>query len=267
MDCYGRSSIYWLESLGVEGQLPFTKAIEKSDLGNSRSVRRIRITIHHVLAQTHERKLSRDDPAIHVLGKCFLFLGDHENAAIAFGFGVIASNPLRHQAVCDACKSGEGILGPRYVCLSCRDTDLCEKCYKEYGSEHIKIKGCRDHRFLEIAPGSLPNLQSEYNKYQEKKLSQWLKEMSERGIGGISSVRPLNPSCLSAYQSHCTIQIPAFLSGRPAQTVRNMIEIFRTCSNFFATVSSGCKTLQRLNFLLHSRLQAGFRRVEWTCVS
>jgi Zinc finger, ZZ type len=113
-------------------------------------VSRIKTTIKCLVARLKKEKGLTNESDWHTLGKCLLFLRDHENAAIAFEQMITFRNPLTHLALCDCCDPKGMIAGLRYVCSSCRDTDLCSACYQQYQIHRMVAKGCRDHVFLEV---------------------------------------------------------------------------------------------------------------------
>ena len=173
MDSYRCLCLHLLESSDIGNQIPRSRATENSDLRNSLKVKRIRAAICRIVHRIRERKLPCTDPAMNMLGKCFLFLGDLDSPATAFELGILSSSPLRHDAICDACKSKGGIVGTRYVCFSCADTDLCEGCYKKYTSQHINVKRYLEHEFLEI-PGTVYTAMQVEQSIQGLRSSKWL---------------------------------------------------------------------------------------------
>lgn len=75
-----------------------------------------------------------------------------EAAAILAELHIVRSSPIRHEGVCcDQCSGGTNsrLVGTRYMCLDCIDTDVCADCYHRLQA-NPNPPMCKGHRFAEI---------------------------------------------------------------------------------------------------------------------
>jgi hypothetical protein len=176
LDCYGRSSTYWLSKIGKDPAGPSVPTWPSS-FSDLQRVNRIKATVKSLIERLRQQQSSIDDSDWCILGKCLLFMGDHLNAAIAFEQCIMSREPLTHSAFCDACDLKNCIIGPRYVCSSCLDIDLCGSCYMRYNDKLLHLNGCLNHTFLEAPRDMYSKLGPGQVNLRGQTLSQWLTSM------------------------------------------------------------------------------------------
>ena len=103
--------------------------------------------------------------SFYILGRCLLLIGDELNSYFAF--------QQRVSVFCYRCTSGEIIIGNRYTCRSCVDTDLCEHCFKVF-REDEKFWRCQSHDFVQV-----PQNESK-DTLPEKDWLGWLSRMRDQ---------------------------------------------------------------------------------------
>lgn len=96
-----------------------------------------------------------------ILGRCLLRGGADADAVLAFQLTTplmvsamaTSDNTTSHETVygpaCDACS--RKVKDVTYVCRSCPNYDLCEKCMPKYDEGAVELQGCVGHSFLRVA--------------------------------------------------------------------------------------------------------------------
>jgi tetratricopeptide (TPR) repeat protein len=94
-------------------------------------------------------------PLLGTIGRVLLWVGDNENAQLAFQNQVINVESIRSHGdtVCDSCEQSLTFDTKRLVCKACADVDLCEACYQEYeilDPAESAMADCTGHQFLAV---------------------------------------------------------------------------------------------------------------------
>ena len=83
------------------------------------------------------------------LSQCLYYSGYIEWGQIMAEQRIIRDNQVEHWAMrCDIC-TRMPIVGVRYTCLSCLDTDICKGCYQEWRSTNAS-GFCKAHSFAQV---------------------------------------------------------------------------------------------------------------------
>lgn len=149
-DCYGRSAIDWLQ-VHPQFQPLFGDLNNRSHTAHATARDRI---LRRTVSLRSERLLRPTaDFGYSRLGRCLMFMGEFADATIAFEQQISQSfdgSQVAHVAsICDGCDQ-DPILGARYICKSCPDTDLCASCMAAYGKGN-SMSLCSGHDFLSIS--------------------------------------------------------------------------------------------------------------------
>lgn len=97
---------------------------------------------------------------LQAIGKVLLLSKNEETAAkcyvLVMKYWMASGNRGGHAAICDGCEMRggdlESIEGTRYICRTCEDTDLCQRCMLEYDRRAFDVPSCRNHPFFAVAP-------------------------------------------------------------------------------------------------------------------
>ncbi|KAL9037534.1 MAG: hypothetical protein Q9214_005662 [Letrouitia sp. 1 TL-2023] len=166
LDSYGRTCADWLNLL-----LPMSMrklALEydtKSSISAEAGLRQAAVKILSSLLNACDDTVY---PGFSTLGRCLLFLGMDEEAKFAFEQAIIEddkSEPLAHRVICDICEQ-DPIIGARFVCRTCPDTDLCSRCMLKYPNSN-SLAVCKNHGFIEFNPHGL-------KRHQDSQVKKWL---------------------------------------------------------------------------------------------
>jgi Zinc finger, ZZ type len=98
-------------------------------------------SLHQIICQLSERlletKQKETSPGFHELGHRLMFLQDFDEAGLSFQEQIVEGNddgsPV-HEVHCDICNESN-IVGSRFVCRICPDTDICADCMRQYPQE------------------------------------------------------------------------------------------------------------------------------------
>ena len=149
LDPFGRTAYYWARRRFNHG-LTEKKHSSVPELESSHRRQRLEHTIRFCLDKLCQN-ITRSYQ-FSTLGKCLQFIGDTENAKIAFEQRMDQSlHPkLVHYASCNGCGLDKGIEGYRYVCSACADVDLCSECFSGSWKPGQLGRGCFAHKFLVV---------------------------------------------------------------------------------------------------------------------
>ena len=86
---------------------------------------------------------------------------------------------LVHGVYCDLCIDESHIVGPRFVCRTCPDVDLCVTCMQKYPYED-RLQTCRGHEFLEVSETLSQSVGTESTKAIPEGIREWLRRLVER---------------------------------------------------------------------------------------
>jgi hypothetical protein len=178
LDWYGRSCVDYAAASGIDlGR----KLNDKTPLGKQV---RLNDTIASLVDKLSHANLANIEEAIDFdcLGRALLFsqeFHDDTQAAICFEQGVYLtdSGETKHIAACENCGSEIQILGSRFVCRSCEDSDLCNSCYDLYKEGILKLPVCKDHSFLKIPRDEWGDLDPGTVLSDGTNLMQWLENL------------------------------------------------------------------------------------------
>ena len=136
------------------------------------------------LAIICEKQASNDSRLFSVLGRALILAERNEDAVLAFQFQsrLSQSNGENTVAWCDEC--GEPIRAgmERFVCTTCEDIDLCDRCHEQYKLDGFisgdSEKLCQAHPFLAV-PREEVKLNYESDSLDEA-LKQWLTSIQHK---------------------------------------------------------------------------------------
>lgn len=148
-DCFGRSCLDWARSYEPMLDLLTMGHPEYQFTPKHESDAILRRSVNQLVAPAYESSLQ-----YRTLGRCFLHLDAESDARTTFE-QMILSKPgdprLIQKEFCKMCDSDDEIIGPRFICRTCPDIDLCESCHQNY-NRGAKLMACRGHNFLQV-PG------------------------------------------------------------------------------------------------------------------
>ena len=113
-----------------------------------------------------------DSWTLGILGHCLLLIGESADARTCF-----ENDPGR--IFCDGCPGDRRIAGKRFVCGSCPDTDLCERCMSLQKSQAPSLPSCKDHEFLEISEPSLAKHEKDRVNDAGETFREWLTRLAQ----------------------------------------------------------------------------------------
>jgi hypothetical protein len=152
LDLYGRNAWDWILANPL-----LSRSFECSNFPGQPTPPRQQITSlqRTILAIAQRLVVSEsplERPGFSALGHCFVFLRRISDSIFSFQQNYTgwneANDPLNTNA-CDGCPSQPNIIGVRYVCKVCPDTDLCTECMHKYLLDD-GLKHCKNHPFLEV---------------------------------------------------------------------------------------------------------------------
>lgn len=155
---------------GSFGYIPTPDAVRVETLW--RSIRRL----SENLLKTKQR---RTHPGFNDLGHCLLLLQQPDEACISFQQKITLDERgcPAHDIICDICKKAD-FTGPRFVCKTCADIDLCSTCMPKY--HEVEMGVCHGHEFLEI-PWSPPDpTEHKITDVISDEMQEWLRRLIER---------------------------------------------------------------------------------------
>jgi ankyrin repeat protein len=178
LDRYGRSCVDYATASGIDlgCKLNDKTALEKHV--------RLNGTIASLVDKLSNANLTNIEEAVDFdyLGRALLFsqeVHDHTYAAICFEQGAnrTTNGEVEHQVVCNNCMNDVRILGDRFVCRSCEESDLCNSCHDLYKEGNIKLPACKDHSFLKIPRDEWADLAPGTVLSDGTKLMPWLENL------------------------------------------------------------------------------------------
>ncbi|KAH0556253.1 hypothetical protein GP486_005821, partial [Trichoglossum hirsutum] len=182
-DFYGRSAYFWArmcEPSIFQNRPDFAPPVELADTEwkehLSQAVKRISKTLLENL-----KNGLRYGPFYHKLGKCLAFMGQDNYAIISFERNIEGRDSLKHHSVCDMCRMDEGIIGLRWACTECQDFDLCDKHYKEYEKNSLRLGGCFKHKYLKVPREIYSSLDPGIVGEDGLTVQAWLTSLAETG--------------------------------------------------------------------------------------
>jgi ankyrin repeat protein len=161
-DCYGRTALDWAkqDSLTYIAMLNGTTDCHPTDVEaqNLQLKKSIQVLLSKIML------LKESDPnPYYTLGKFLQLLDRDDLATIAFELRIAqgTQETPEHFVYCDGCEDRCYISGPRYVCKSCCNVDLCQKCMDKYdvdldkdgffSGEALNFSfACHGHEFLKV---------------------------------------------------------------------------------------------------------------------
>jgi ankyrin repeat protein len=126
------------------------------------------------------------------IGRMLICLDDKPNAAVAFELDVIEKGV--YNVSCNKCQEkNKSIEGKRFVCMTCLDVNLCEKCRESYeGFGH-----CIGHEFFEIPRSHGSYSERNVNDKGESAI-EWLHTVHDKYL---DELRQICPNFLDQYES------------------------------------------------------------------
>jgi hypothetical protein len=143
IDGYGHTSIDWAMADPLTfSSLEVTTEITPNDILWKRTS--LLASIRKDLSLGHEG-------SSYHLAKKLIFYGDEESAYIFLEQTIkkLRNGSIRQGAICSSCGSRNLIIGPRFVCKTCAEVDLCKSCMDAY-VEGSNVIGCVGHEFLTV---------------------------------------------------------------------------------------------------------------------
>ena len=153
LDGYGRSSLDWLRA-DPQNLPDIFKDICSSHAPTPQEVQAsvLKQSVFDLSKRILSSKSSTDPVYFHGLGHCLMFLKDLDGALMSFRQQISPPDEdgsVHHEVACNF-QHIDRIEGPRFVCKSCPDVDLCIGCMDKYGhAEYFNV--CEGHAFLEVS--------------------------------------------------------------------------------------------------------------------
>lgn len=184
-DIYGRTGFDWAVSkpsiLCIKGRHSTSDSFTSGRGSAQETI--LYQSITRLIQMIQEDPWNIETSYFHLLGHCFLCLSEAELARICFE---CQSEPLLWQkrdnnsyAICSVCL--ERIPGPRFVCRSCPDTELCVSCMEEYGNSG-KHGLCYEHNFLEVHNENRERLREGLVNEEGLLFDDWLQQLAKRFV-------------------------------------------------------------------------------------
>ena len=176
MDCYGMTCSNWLKRLRPNLKVPQLANQETGDISFGPKMAVLKRTLLDLATRIKEGK-AKSLSDFNYLAHCFLLNGMADDARLAYQQRVLLQgDPPTDVPCCDTCRANQTKFDPFFVCKTCPDTDLCERCMEKYDTDDRKdvLKICGDHEFLRVVAS-----EAEFLPTDTEAFDQWLDRIVE----------------------------------------------------------------------------------------
>jgi ankyrin repeat protein len=174
LDGFGSNVLDWSLTYAPAQQIMQTLLRNYQATSSRISSERLTATLQMVL-----RKRPSDEIRLDGLGRLLLRAGHDVDAVVPFERDILTVRQGRiavHKGHCDICSNT--VRGTRFVCRTCPDIDLCEKCYNEY-ERGASIRTCREHHFLRVPGSSWPGFEAPHVNGAGETFQEWLDRLRD----------------------------------------------------------------------------------------